>query len=270
MVIKVTFDTNVFTRLIELPESSDKMYYKTILKAIESETIKGYFSDTFVTLEGVMKNQRPEIFGSRKISSYASSDNPHTINLNIGASMLKPNLAQYHIITVESLFKLGLRGLRGPAYLGDNFIIPIDIDIYEPTTLDDLIKVRDIMANIEVAIAKKNIETGENVGKCRAIDLGLNWLRREQRNGEIWYQGLALRRDKKEHDKVVKAIAEWADAESIIRHIGYGFDYFCTSDMGNSVKNTSIFDDKHRKWLEDKFMVKFVTPKELANVVHKI
>ena len=72
MVIKVTFDTNVFKRFIDLEESSEKIYYEKILAVIKSETIKGYFSDTFVTLEGVIRNQRVEIFGSRKISSFSN------------------------------------------------------------------------------------------------------------------------------------------------------------------------------------------------------
>jgi hypothetical protein len=90
---------------------------------------------------------------------------------------------------------------------------------------------------------------------------------RAHRDGEIWYQGLALCKDIRESKQVVEAIAEWADGESVIRHIGYGNNYFCTSDKGNSTKGASIFDDYHRKWLECEFGVKFVTPKELSEII---
>jgi hypothetical protein len=268
MVIKVTFDTNVFTRFIDLKEGSDKIYYEKILAAIKSETIRGYFSDTFVTLEGVMRNQRVEIFGSRKISSFSSSSkSPNTINITIGASMCKPDLHENHLRTITSLLELGLRGLRGQAYLGDNFSVPSNMDIYESIIIDKLVKFREKMGKVEIAIGNKNQETGKNISKCRARELGLRWLKRDRRDGEIWYQGLGLCKDECESKQVIEAIAEWADGESIIRHIGYGNNYFCTLDEGKSTKGASIFDSDHREWLACEFGVKFVTPKELVEVI---
>lgn len=268
MVMKVTFDTNVFTRFITLEESADKIHYEKILEAIKKEAIKGYFSDTFVTLEGVMRKHRVEIFGSRKISCFSSpSEFPNTINIAIGASMSKLDLHASHLNTVTSLLDLGLRGLKGPAYLGDNFSIPASMDIYESITTDELIKFREKMEAVEIAIGNKNIKTGKSVGKCRARKLGLKWLMRDHRNDEIWYQGLALCKDKSENKQVVEAIAEWADGESIVRHIGYGNNYFCTLDEAKNAKGASIFDSEHRKWLKCEFEVQFVTPKDLAEVI---
>lgn len=271
MVMKVTFDTNIFKRFIKLEENADKVHYEKFLEAIKSEAIKGYFSDTFVTLEGVMRKHRVEIFGSRKISCFSSpSEFPNTINISIGASMSKSDLHTSHLSTVTSLLNLGLRGLRGPAHLGDSFSIQSNMDIYESITTDELIKFREKMEAVEIAIGNKNIKTGKSVGKCRARKLGLKWLMREHRDGEAWYQGLALCKDKFENKQVVEAIAEWADGESIIRHIGYGNNYFCTLDEGKSAKDASIFDNEHRKWLECEFAVQFVTPEELAEVISAI
>ncbi len=271
MVIKVTFDTNVFKRVIDLKEGRDKIHYEKILAAIKSEAIRGYFSDTFVTLEGVMRKHRTKIFGGRKISSFSSlSKFPNTINITIGASMCKPDIHENHIRTITSLLELGLRGLRGQVYLGDNFSVPSNMDIYEFTAIDELIKFREKMGKVEIAIGNRNQATGKNVSKCRARELGLKWLKRDHRDGEIWYQGLGLCRDECESKQVIEAIAEWADGESIIRHIGYGNNYFCTSDEGKSTKGASIFDSDHRKWLACEFGVKFVTPKELAEVISAI
>ena len=269
MTLKVTFDTNVFTRFIDLEKGLDKIHYENILKAIRSEAIRGYFSDTFVTLEGIMKIDRERILGSRRISFLTSSESPNRINITIGTSMCEPNLHDSHLCTVSSLLKLGLWGLRGLAYLGDNFSVPSNIDLYESISVDALRQYRERMGNVEIAIANRNQKTDEHVGKCRARELGLKWLKRDQRDGEIWYQGLGLAKDKPESQQIVKAIAEWADGESIIRHIGYGNGYFCTSDKGKSANGASIFDDSHREWLACEFGVKFVTPKELSEVISR-
>lgn len=135
MVLKVTFDTNVFTRFLNLKEGSDNIHYGKIFEAIKSKAISGYFSDTFVTLEGVMNSNCERIFGSRKISSLISSESSNTIEITIGASMCETQLHEKHLCTVESLLKFGLRGLRGQAYLGDNYSDPNNIDLYESTTV---------------------------------------------------------------------------------------------------------------------------------------
>ncbi len=271
MALKVTFDTNVFTRFIHLKENSDKIVYEKILEAIKSEIIRGYFSDTFVSLEGVVQIQREKIFGGRRITSLNTSEPPNIITISIGASMCKPDLHEKHLRDVTSLLELGLRGLRGQAYLGDNFLVPSNMEIYENTPIDELIKYREKMGKAERAIANKNQITGKNVGKCRARELGLHWLKRDNRSGEIWYQGLGLAKYKNEYKneskEVVMAVAEWADGESIIRHIGYGNNYFCTSDKGNSANGPSIFDGDHKKWLACEFGVNFVTPNELIGVI---
>jgi hypothetical protein len=184
--------------------------------------------------------------------------------------MCKPEYNPIFLCTVESLIKIGLKGLRGPAYLGDNFVAPLDMDIYDSISVDELTKYREKMSDVVSAIANKNNETGKNVGRCRARELGLNWLNRKNRNGEIWYQGLGLAENKKEHEDVVMSISEWADGESIIRHIGYGNDYFCTSDNGKSARGASIFDEDHKQWLASEFGVNFVTPEELGNLIQSI
>jgi hypothetical protein len=269
MTLKVTFDTNVFQRFINLQEDKEKIYYEKILRVIKSNIITGYFSDTFITLEGIQRINRAEIIGSRKISSSSStsSNSTNTINIAVGASMRESHLHDEHLSIVISLIELGIKGLRGPLYLGDNFLVKPDINIYEAIPIDTLRAYREKMEIVERAIGKRNMAIGGNVSKCRARDLGLNWLTRDHRDGEIWYQGLGLAKNPTESKQVVKAIAEWADGESIIRHIGYGNDYFCTSDQGKGTKGASIFDDAHRKWLTSEFGVQFVTPQELIEII---
>ncbi len=267
MILKVTFDTNVFNKLINLEENEDKTYYETILKNLKKGDIKGYFSDTFITLEGVRRIDRENIFGSRKVLTKTSNKSKNEITISFGTSMLSPQLNEIHLHKIQLLTNLGIKGLRGQMYLGDNFIVPPTLDIYESTDIDLLIAYRAKMAVVECAIAEKCSSTGVHIGKNCARELGLSRLKRANRDGEIWYQGLGLSQNNSESKETQSAIAEWADGDSIIRHIGYGNDYFCTLDNGKSAKAASIFDAEHKKWLNDKFGVKFIIPSDLANLL---
>lgn len=260
MAIKVTFDTNVFTRLYD----DDLSYFQRIRAAIEKNVIEPYFSDSFILLEGIMRKDRVKILGSRKIDTVTGLRiTPDAINISIGASMQKPIIHESHKQVVNKLLQLGFRALRGQTYLGDNFIVPVDLDIYPKTPIDELIKIREKMAEVEIVVGSRNLETGKNVGKCRARDLGLKRLEKDGRSGEIWCQGLALCEGK----EVIEAVSEWADGESVTRHIGYGNDYFCTLDEGKSAKGSSIFDNEHKQWLSCKFGVKFTNPRELSEIL---
>jgi hypothetical protein len=84
---------------------------------------------------------------------------------------------------------------------------------------------------------------------------------------EPWFSSLLRARDIHEQRQVQRAIAEWADADSIAAHIGYGIDLFCTDDQGKAAGAPSIFDSENRAWLESTFGVKFVTLSQLAEMI---
>ena len=46
----------------------------------------------------------------------------------------------------------------------------------------------------------------------------------------FWFEGLGRASTDAERAEVARAVAEWADADSIAAHIGYGIDLFCTND----------------------------------------
>ena len=65
-----------------------------------------------------------------------------------------------------------------------------------------------------------------------------------------------------------RAIAEWADADSIAAHVGYGIDLFCSEDQGKSAGGISlILDAANRAWLTATYGVQFATLTELAAMV---
>lgn len=86
---------------------------------------------------------------------------------------------------------------------------------------------------------------------------------RYARLGQPWYVGLGAAPDF-EDKAISKAIAEWADGDSIASHLAYKNDYFCTLDFGKGSGPDSILSPQNRDWLTSQYGVKFVTPEQLV------
>lgn len=79
--------------------------------------------------------------------------------------------------------------------------------------------------------------------------------------GAHWQSGLPLIPDN-ETMRFAKAVAEWADGDSIAAHYAYGNDLFCTRDMGKTAGAASVLSLNNRRWLETQFGIEFVSPTE--------
>ncbi|MFZ4856739.1 MAG: hypothetical protein ACOYL3_10110 [Desulfuromonadaceae bacterium] len=83
---------------------------------------------------------------------------------------------------------------------------------------------------------------------------------------EHWTKGLKVA-PSSEDKAIAKAIAEWADGDSMAAHIAYGLDYFCTRDFGKSGGSKSILSQANREWLKTTYAVQFTIPEELAVII---
>ncbi|PPJ63968.1 hypothetical protein [Cuspidothrix issatschenkoi] len=66
---------------------------------------------------------------------------------------------------------------------------------------------------------------------------------------------------------MIKAFAEWADGDAIAFHIAYSNEYFCTRDQGKNVGQGSVMSKKNRKWLEEDYSIKFISPEDLEKIL---
>lgn len=73
--------------------------------------------------------------------------------------------------------------------------------------------------------------------------------------------------DRRSINKVARAIAEWADGDSVAAHYAYAGDLFCTEDRATKAGASSVMHPSHRAWLARAFGVKLVTLAELAAVI---
>jgi hypothetical protein len=66
-----------------------------------------------------------------------------------------------------------------------------------------------------------------------------------------------------------RAVAEWADGDSVAAHHGYANDLFCTEDRAVRAGRDSILHPAHRGWLRRVYGVEFVNIAELAKLLER-
>jgi hypothetical protein len=65
-------------------------------------------------------------------------------------------------------------------------------------------------------------------------------------------------------NQFARAVAEWADGDSVAAHHSYGNDLFCTQDRAVRAGRHSVLHPANRGWLRRVYAVEFVTIAELA------
>ena|SRR5208282_6933263 len=87
-----------------------------------------------------------------------------------------------------------------------------------------------------------------------------------------WFRSLGNARDIHETREVARAVAEWADGDSVAAHYGYENEFFCTLDAGKGESkcgDPAILDADNRAWLTEQYGIQFVTIGELARKLGK-
>jgi hypothetical protein len=107
---------------------------------------------------------------------------------------------------------------------------------------------------------------GRGVGRAQAERIALEIQAEVGGNHPIEIY-LGYPRCPSEQKQINRAIAEWADADSVAAHYGYNIDLFCSEDFGKRASSVSVLDDDNRAWLTNAFGIRFVTLGQLANMV---
>lgn len=260
-MIRVTFDSNVWRPIASpdrFPKEKAMTTFSRIRQAIIDKEVLACLSETMFTLEAVKKNNRKEFFANYRADITASPQivadgriaiditiKPHLTNQPTNTPHLAAHLADALTIGF-SLLRCGGRigGLR-------NF------DIQESSFLDD--KKVSLEERLETFLTCLTEIEQHGCGIKHAKDIGQKYAR----IGQPWYVGLGAAPDF-EDKAISKAIAEWADGDSVAAHIAYKNDYFCTRDVAKAAGTDSILSPQNRDWLTSQYGVKFVTPEQLV------
>jgi len=265
MSIKVTFDTSALDRAARparYPKDPRQTEFNKVHDSIVAGTLKGYFSETLITLEGIENEDRAGVLGGTRLERQFQRAGPVTLHVNLIVQQDRKPLHPEFSARIQAARSIGMRALRGPARAGEIYVEDPDGTLFEPDGSEDKLSER-LNKTAEVARA---IEA-RGAGFAVPSSLAAFFAKRDRTIDIPWSRSLGRARGIPEQRKVQRAIAEWADADSIAAHIGYGMDLFCTEDQGKGAGAPSIFDSKNRAWLEKTYGVKFVTLSQLAAMI---
>jgi hypothetical protein len=261
--LRVTFDSNAYRQVVDPSRARRDATLEDLTEinaALRDRRVRGYFSETVITLEGIENKDRIDVLGSTRLESETriTGTNKITISINVRQDRkpLNPKFSDW----IQAARRSGMRALRGPARMGWVRVNDDDGTFFESLESEIELAERLERAN-EVATAIQ----ARGLGYAAAVSLGLQFSARGGAVDELWLQGLRRAQDESERQKIRKAIAEWADADSIAAHVGYGIDLFCSEDKGKSTGGApSILDPTNRAWLISAYGITFVTLSELA------
>jgi hypothetical protein len=260
MPLTVTFDTNAFDKAVRpAVYASDPAHedFLVVHEALKQGRIQGFLADTVITLEGITNDQRAKVFGNTATRSSLAQASDDTFTLTITPVQadrlpLHPKQAERFIAAVD----LGIRLLGAPRigmpraeeqyYAGES-----------PAALGERL-------NRFVDLVRKIEARGLGSARAQAIAERLA-------GGPItkapWFTAFGAAKDIHEMREIARAIAEWADADSVGAHYGYRNDIFCTLDSGKAEERRgepAVLDPTNRTWLTQEFGIRFATLPELA------
>ena len=294
MPLTVTFDTNALADVVS-PETSQHPTNPAdaarVRAAVQAGSIRGFFSETLVTIEGIETKDRRAVLSSSRLVSSSSSENKNSITLKLAFQQDRNPPELRFSGRIQTARSLGMRALMVPRLLGSGVSAKDDDGtFFEP--------IGDLEQFVARAVRLRSEIGARGIGHAVAMKLGLDGLSQRQVDGGeaqegerpsveafpilgeppaaakpgegafddpapgLWYEGLRHA----SRNKVKEAVAEWADGDSLVAHYGYGIDLFCSRDWGKNAGKNVLHPD-NRQWLSEEYGIQFVTLAELAKSV---
>ena len=254
--MKVTFDTNVWQKVI-LPEkySNDSLVkeYRTIKDVIKNKAITPFISETIFTIEGIDKKDRLDFLRSDKpnIQFNHIETNDGSIGIEIVISPnpeIHPGNNEFLKEYLEEALSLGFNIFHLPRIGG--ITNPEMANLFYKMDEEEIERMHEVSTKIE----------NHSAGVFHAMEIGFKY------DSSAWYVRLG-KAPKSEMKKTVYALAEWSDGDSIAGHIGILGDYFCTNDSAKTSGPKSILSVQNKKWLQEEYSFKTISPKGLSDIL---
>jgi len=252
--MKITFDSNVW-RIISSPDKFPKEVsiedFKAIRKAIDEKKIIPFLCETVFTLEAIKRKDRKEFFSDYKPNTNRLVEEGENGEIKLSFSIRSditahPGNNSFLESHLKDAISIGFQIIKLPRVAG---IVNSDIEEY-------FYKHKDLSAYHNKVFEVGRAIESKKAGMFHIRELG-------EKYDTHWVTGIAHAPTHEEGD-IAKAIAEWADGDSVACHIAVGGDYFCTRDSARKAGDKSIFSDENLKWLESEYDFCIISPEELA------
>lgn len=252
--MRITFDSNVW-RIIsspdKFPNEASIEAFKAIRKAIDEKKITPFLCETVFTLEAIQRKDRKEFFSDYKANINNSVEEGESGELKLSFSIgpdktAHPGNNSYLESHLKDAIEIGFQIIKLPRIAG---VVNLDIE-------EHFYKHQDLSAyHDKVFKVGREIELKE-AGMFHVKELGNKY-------NALWITGIE-QAPENEAGNIAKAIAEWADGDSVACHIAVGGDYFCTRDTAKKAGDKSILSEANIEWLKKDYSFHIISPEELA------
>ena len=255
---RVTFDSNVW-RIVASPDKFPRekllQTYQKINDLIQKKCILPCLAETVFTLEAIKEIDRKIFFGSYESEVSCSTEEAGNGQIKISLAIkpkadAHPGNNPYLSAHLEDALKLGFKLLRQPRIAG----------VKNPDISEEW-----FLADNGVSIGERQDKFNTCLSEIELRGCGINHIKsigNRFSGGQHWLVGIR-NAPASEDDNIAKAVAEWADGDSVAAHFAYDNTYFCTKDIGKSSGPNSILAEVNKKWVITKYNVRFVSPIQL-------
>ena len=254
--MKVTFDSNVW-RIVSSPEKFPKEVaiedFKAIRNAIESGKVSAFLCETVFTLEAIQRNKRREFlsgYKSKAQTSISESEGEIKMSLSIGPDKsAHPGNSGYLESHLKDALSVGFKLVNLPRIAG----------IVNPDIEPHLYQHEDLKSYLDTvhAVAREIESKGAGIAHIK---------KKGEEYGSPWLRGLK-KAPESEDGLIAKAVAEWADGDSVACHIALGGDFFCTRDSAKAAGNKSVLSEENLKWLSERYGFSLISPEALSQLL---
>lgn len=255
----VTFDSNVWRAAADpsrFPNNPEYAAFVRINAALKSGMIRGVLCETVFTLEGIARADRKNFFVSYRPKAKVTEEELPDGTIKLGFSLGPDNSAHpgnnsYLSSHLADALAVGFKLMRCPRVAGVQNSDLKD-EWFNPTLHEYANKFGEVARRLESAGA--GIALIKTIGNKYASPT------------EPWFEGLT-KAPSSEDTAIAKAVAEWADADSVAAHVANGNTYFCTNDIAVAAGTASTFSASNRQWLEAEYGVQFRSPTALVTYI---
>lgn len=256
----VTFDSNVWRKVASpdnFPKDPLNSDYRIIRKAIDEKMIIAFLSETIFTLEAINKKDRKQFFKDYKADFKTEitegDDGSIKMSFTIGPNEnAHPGLNDFLKEHFGDAVKLGFNIIHLPRIAG--------ITNKEIEQLKFKMKGKELSDYLD-----KVFEVGRRIKELKAGDYEIEQLGLKY-HADGWMLGLG-NAPESENGVIAKAVAEWADGDSVASHIAINGDYFCTNDSAKKAGSNSVLSDKNVQILNKEYGFEKITPTELVKLI---